>query len=523
MKTLTVADLFCGAGGSSTGARLALEARGLGMKLVAINHWATAIATHSKNHPEAVHVIDKLENVRPRDLVRGRLDILIASPECTDHSRARGGKPINDQRRMSAWQVTRWISDVRPRAILVENVPEFQEWGPLDAKGEKPLKSRRGETFKAWLESIRAQGYRAEARVLRCADYGDATTRERLFVLAVEDRKQIRWPDPTHSPSGERDLFGCGAKRWRSAAECIDWELEGTSIFNRKKLLSPNTNLRIYAGAVRFRWPEVFVIAVHELLRHQRVPLSEINDVARRARAVPARSDAFLMRSENLGGNGLYVRSIDEPPYTVTTNGGLALAQPVVMQGNQGKGRTRNMRGVHDAPLQTVLTRESLALARPFLLSQASGGAAREDGEPVPAIPTRGAHALVVPYHRTGVAKSVREPLPTATTRDRFGLAFIAAAFGERKGQLPRTHSVEAPAPTLCAKGRIQLVRAFVKQHGIDVKYRMLQPPELARSMSFPDTYAWEGNKTEVTAQIGNAVPVYTALALVDALVGAIL
>lgn len=251
--TLRACDLFSGAGGSSTGLTHACAAVGQRLDLTAVNHWDRAIETHSANHPKARHVCHDLDNVNPRDLFAGqRLDLLIASPECTHHSAARGGKPCNDQSRSTAWHVVRWADALRPQFILVENVREFQSWSPLGSNN-RPLKSKRGETFQAWLQAIRSLGYTVDHRLLNAADYGAATSRTRLFIIARRGRGAIPWPEPTHAKEPTAaDLFGGGRSRWRAAREVIDWSLPCPSIFTRKKPLSDNTLARIEAGLRRF-------------------------------------------------------------------------------------------------------------------------------------------------------------------------------------------------------------------------------------------------------------------------------
>jgi DNA (cytosine-5)-methyltransferase 1 len=162
-RTVRVADLFCGAGGSSTGLLQAAQALGLTVDLTAVNHWTTAVETHATNHPQARHVCASLDSLDPRQVTGGKLDLLWASPECTHHSTARGGKPIHDQSRATAWCVTRWAEALRPKWVIVENVPEFQTWGPLGAD-QRPLASRKGQTFAAWLQTL------LECRRLRRGD-----------------------------------------------------------------------------------------------------------------------------------------------------------------------------------------------------------------------------------------------------------------------------------------------------------------------------------------------------------------
>ena len=524
---LLVADLFCGAGGSSTGARRALAARGLRMQLVAVNHWSVAIATHTRNHPEAKHVCADLFRTAPREVVPGgRLDLLMASPTCTFHSRARGGKPISREQkygRMTPTQVVRWVRELDVRTLLVENVPEFVEWGPVHMSrpraprcvgagcaAERPCRARAGCYFRSWVRRLEGEGYRVEHRILNAADFGGATTRSRFFLIGRKDRAPIRWPAPTHAKGGRGgDLFSGPVKPWRGAREVIDWDIRGRSIFGRKRPLSPKTLARIYAGAKKFRWPEPFLVILRRHMDGQ---------------------------------------SLDAPLPTLTAGGThVGLAQPILLP--QGTGTpARSL----DAPTPAVVAVARQALIEPVIVPQGGGGAARPVSAPVATIATDGAHALVAPYYGTGAAAPVERPLPTVTTKDRFGLvmpvthddgsararsledplptvtgarrgdlAFIAASFGERPGQTPRVHDLDAPTPTLCATGRVDLVEGVAAPPVYDILFRMLTPKELARAMGFGDEYSFAGNKTESTKQIGNAVSVEQAAALVGAIVDA--
>ena len=209
--TLNACDLFCGGGGSSTGLTRACRDLGLKLKLTAINHWQTAIATHSKNHPEATHLCESLDNLNPRRVIpSGRLDLLLASPECIHFSNARGDVPMNDQCRASAWHIVRWAEALDIKSILIENVREFQKWGPLNAKG-RPIKSRQGETFQAFLNALRSLGYAVDYGEFVAASSGDPTTRRRLFIQAQKGRRKVVWPEPTHAADPDPQqgsLFG---------------------------------------------------------------------------------------------------------------------------------------------------------------------------------------------------------------------------------------------------------------------------------------------------------------------------
>lgn len=466
-RKVLVADLFCGAGGSSTGAQRALSRIGLDMDLLCVNHWDTAIATHTLNHPKARHYCQDINTVRPSQAVPGgKLDLLMASPTCTHHSRARGGKPTSDQQRMDPWHVVTWLTELRVRCLIIENVPEFRDWGPVDARTGSPIKSRKGEYFRSWVKTIEGLGFKLDHRILNAADFGDVTTRQRFFLIARSDGKRLSWPAPTHARNPDKgDMFDAGLQRWRPAREIIEWDRKGKSIFARKRPLSPKTLARIYAGAVKFKWPEPFLVVLR---------------------------------------NHMDAQSVDGPLPAITAG------------------------GTH------------IGLAEPFVLSTQS---------------RRFAMVLPVTHGKGGNrARDVEtSPLATITCAPRGEFAFIVAAFGERPGQTPRIHSVDDPAPTICATGRVQLVEPFVfgcggragqspltgaesplgtittkndrcvatPGEGYDILFRMLEPSELARAMGFSDAdadYEFAGNKTEITKQIGNAVPVNTATALVSAM-----
>lgn len=484
-RHIHAADLFCGAGGTSTGLRLAVEELGLKLDLLVVNHWQVAIETHQANHPYAQHLCEEIDGVNPRKAVpRGRLDILVASPECLHHSRARGGRPMNDQSRASAWHVLRWAEALRIDNILVENVPEFRLWGALGTNG-LPLKSRKGETYNAFLNALRSLGYVVEDRVLNAANYGDPTTRERLFILARRGRRRIVWPEPTHTPNGQTTLFG-PTQRWRAAREIIDWSVAGESIFNRKRPLSANTMARIAAGLKKFGGA-AFVLPLEGFYR------------------------------------GNAPRSLEQPLPTITQRGVGAVVQPFIL--NVRGGNDGYLRGARvDAPLPTVTATSPLALVEPFIIGQQSCSAPRSVNEPLPTIATKGAIALVEPflveYHggKDGAnrVRPVDVPLPTQDTSNRFGLVqpFLVKYNGEGGG--PR--SVDEPLDTLTAKDRFGLVVPELAGAVLDIRFRMLLPHELARAMSFPDEYRFAGNRSEVVRQIGNAVPVQTAKALCLAL-----
>ncbi|MBO9589560.1 DNA cytosine methyltransferase [Devosia sp.] len=538
---MLVADLLCGAGGSSTGAARALRRLGLEMDLVCVNHWPTAIATHTLNHPEARHFVQDIATVRPHILVpEGYLDLLMASPTCTHHSIARGGKPTSDQQRSDPWHIITWMTELRVKRAIIENVWEFCGWGPVDIRTGKPVKSRKGEYFMAWIDTIKRLGFELEWRQLNAANYGGATTRKRFILKARSDKKLLGWAPLTHAKRSEGNVLQfTDVKPWKSAAEIIDWNIKGRSIYTRKKPLAAKTLARIYVGIVKNGWPVGYAETLRAYMTDLDMPVPVISTSYR-----VVEPEALVLSQHNSGA----ARPASEPLPTITTGGAASASRP---------GCARPM------------------LVEPLVLSQASGGAARPVSEPIPTAPTGGAHALISPYYGSGSGETLTSslhPLPTITSKGRFGmvvpvthtqggngvrtiddplptittakggeyavvlpvthegglerssdardplptitganrgeLAFITAQHGERPGQTPRTHSLSEPVPTIAATGHVDLVEPAPD---FDILFRMFEAHELASAMGFnseDQQYEFAGTKTEKIKQIGNAVSV---------------
>lgn len=562
-KVISAADLFCGAGGTSVGMVRALTRLGYKTSLTVVNHWKTAIATHLANHPTARHRCASLDALNPRDLFGdNELDLLWASPECTHHSVARGGKPINDQSRATAWCVIRWAEALRPPVILVENVKEFESWGTIGSDNQ-PLKSKKGTVFQSWVGCLEAIGYQVDWRVLRAADYGDPTTRERLFVQAVRGRRKITWPNPTHAQVETSDLLG-HRKAWRTAREIIDWNIEGQSIFDRKKPLSEKTMARIWAGLEKFGL-KPFIVPQSSYPEPRGVD-QPVNTVVAQGSGHKL-AEPYLVKLR--GTTKSHIKSssqpISEPVPTITTSHKFGVAEPFLVQVSHGNGDDKNgnkrrTKSVDD-PLPTVCgQRGEWAVCEPALLPQQSAGVLRPVSEPAPTIATAGAVALVQPFilphegvHKGNAARSLDKPLQTVTATHGGGKLIqpfivsidhtggngkyvrstetpLSAVTTENRhavvepflicyNRTGNATGVSEPVKSITTKERFGLVRPVVEIDGerylLDIHFRMLQPHELAQAQGFPKDYKFTGNKTEQVKQIGNAVPCGLSEALV--------
>ncbi len=349
-------DLFSGCGGMATGMCEALECAGIRHKGYAINHSPFAVATMRANHPEVTTLEMDLDVAVPSEVVpEWRIDHLHASPSCTHHSRAKGGRPRSNQLRSQPDIITRWIDEHFIPSISVENVPEFMDWGPLDRNG-MPIESMKGECFRAWVGGLEARNYIVEWRIVNCADYGDATSRRRFFLKAVRRGcGRIRWPEPTH------------AKRWRGIRECLDLTDTGTSIFNRKNPLAQNTMRRIEAGAKRYWGTDL---------------------------------KPFIVRLRN----NQDCASIEEPISSIACSGAHhALCTPIVMDHFKG-GEVQD----GSRPIGAQTTHDRFSVVQPLVLGQQGGAACRPISEPCPTIACGGAIRGIFPQLADGRIIDIR-------------------------------------------------------------------------------------------------------------------
>jgi DNA (cytosine-5)-methyltransferase 1 len=370
MRELVV-DNFAGGGGASEGIEQAI---GRAVD-IAINHDEKAIEMHKVNHPNTKHYIEDVWKVDPLEATQGQpVGLAWFSPDCKHFSKAKGGKPVDKNIRGLAWVAVKWAKLVHPRIIILENVEEFRTWGPLvkDEQGNLyPDPTKKGQTFDLFIKALERQGYKVEFRELRACDYGAPTTRKRFFMIARCDGKPIIWPEPTHADPEQIEVK-CGLLNpWRTAAECIDWSIPITSIFDRKKPLAENTLRRIAIGIDKFiiNNPEPYIL----------------NNAA-----------SFLIQY-----------------HTETSK-------------NEARGQGLNK------PLNTIDTNPRYALVSAFITKFYKTCIGQSLIEPLHTITTSPGHfglvqAFLISYYgnKEDIGQSLREPLRTITTKDRFSLVTI--------------------------------------------------------------------------------------------------
>ncbi|MSU01907.1 DNA cytosine methyltransferase [Tissierella pigra] len=484
MKELIV-DNFAGGGGASTGIEMAI-----GRSVdIAINHDEVAIKMHKTNHPTTKHYIEDVWEVDPLEATQGQpVGLAWFSPDCKHFSKAKGGKPVDKNVRGLAWVVVKWALETRPRAIMLENVEEFQTWGPLKMNNEGKLYpdiSKKGVTFRGFIGILtkgvknddvlrecceflkidlnseqadalrKGLGYKLEYRELRACDYGAPTTRKRFFMIARCDGKKIVWPEPTHGDPEQIEARMGMLKPWRTAAECIDWSIQCPSIFTRKKPLAENTLKRIARGFQKF---------------------------------VIDNPSPFIVRIGQIGfaGDGLQYE-LDGPLTTITTKAEHCLVTPYLAT-YYTETTDSEVRGQKlDEPIATIPTANRFGLVTAFIAKHYGGGykgAGSGLDEPLHTVTTTDHNALVkaflIKYYGTEIGQSLNSPLHTITTKDKFGLVTI-------KGEDYRI---------------------------VDIGMRMLQPHELFKAQGFPDDYIIDHDytgksypKTQQVARCGNAVP----------------
>lgn len=563
-----IVDNFAGGGGASTGIEIAT-----GMAVaIAINHDPAAILMHKTNHPYTEHLQASVWDVDPKTVCRGRpVGLAWFSPDCKHFSKAKGAALVDRKIRGLAWITLRWAAEVRPRVIILENVEEFQTWGPV-RKG-KPVKKLAGTTFRKFIRQLVELGYTVEYRELIAADYGAPTSRKRFYMIARCDGKPIVWPKPTHSKTGAD-----GLPRWRCAAEIIDWSLPCPSVFASKaqimdkyglkavRPLAKNTMRRIIRGVDKFtiRSGKPFIVQQKFQNAAQNIekPLTTVTAVGAHELCKPLLAPVTVTNTSNSVGG-----TVGAPVHTVTTAGNQMLVTPSLAECNHSGGG-------HIAPVtdahKTITAKHTGGIVAPALIQyhteQTEHVRASGLGTPIHTVDASNRYGLtcanLVEYYTCGRPLDVQEPMHTVTSHDRE--AVVAAHVVKFKGD-NLGHGADEPMQTVTTSaGEFAVCKAYLAKmrsgddlghwpeirallnefcgyaladddvllleiggalyYIADIGLRMLSPRELYNAMGFPPDYIidrdYEGHEYKKSAQVarcGNAVCPPVASALVRA------
>lgn len=563
-------DNFAGGGGASTGIEEAL-ARTVD---IAINHDEDAISMHEVNHPGTRHLCESVWAVNPREVCEGRpVGLAWFSPDCKHFSKAKGGKPVEKKIRGLAWVVLKWAATVRPRVIFLENVEEFVTWGPLvkDADGNcYPCPKNKGRTFRSFVNALQRHGYEVDYRELRACDYGAPTIRKRLFLIARCDNQPIVWPEPTHGDPKSAAVKTDKLKPWRTAAECIEWNIPCPSIFDRKKPLAEATLRRIAKGIMRYviNNPEPFIVTYYGSkgpdFRGQAMdePLKTQTTENRHALVVP-----YL--TEHANSSSQRNMPADSPLRTQCAQvkgGHFALVSPIITKYH---GESAGVSGATPFPTITASSFQKrpggnppMALVQAFLAKHYGGVVGHEVDKPTGTITTADHHSLVTAHLVRQFGQSVgsapAEPVGTVTPGGLGKTGRVTSHLVKLRGTCRDGQPVDEPLHTVSSQGQhFGEVRAFLlKYYGcdqdpkideplhtvttrdrfglvtvrgeeyriVDIGMRMLTPRELFRAQGFPENYVIDRDahgkpisKTAQVARCGNSVCPPVAAALVKA------
>ena len=513
-------DLFCGAGGTSSGVEYARFNGEKCAKVIAcVNHDKNAILSHAANHPDVMHFTEDIRTLELSPLsahlqkMKAKHPnahvVLWASLECTNFSKAKGGQPRDADSRTLAEHLFRYIETLNPDYIQIENVEEFMSWGDLDENG-KPVSMKKGTSYMRWVNNVKSYGYDYSWRLLNAADFGAYTSRKRFFGQFAKKDLPIAFPTPTHSKNGSVDMFG-SFEKWKPVREVLDLENEGESIFGRKKPLVEKTLDRIYAGLLKF---------------------------------VAGGKDAFLVKYNSCNQQGKYqAPGIDEPCPTVATQNRLGIAK-VQFLSKQFSGDPMSKNIGIDGPAGALTTKDHHA----FITAFYGNGSNHPIDEPAPTITTKDrfgivtSHFLANEYSGGGQISDIEKPNPAVLTTPKQKL--VSA---DRFLMNPQYQSVggdiDKPCFTLIARmdkmppylvstekglgikiydtdspATVRIKEFMALYNIIDVKMRMLSVDELKRIMGFPNNYVLVGTQAEQKKYIGNAVEVNMSRVLCQAL-----
>lgn len=539
-----IVDSFAGGGGASTGIELATGR----VVDIAINHDPDAILMHKTNHPHTVHYQASVWDVDPLEVTGGSpVGLLWASPDCKHFRKAKGGKPVDKNIRGLAWIVLRWAGTVQPRVVILENVEEFQTWGPV--RRGHPVKAKAGQTFRRFIDQLEGLGYAVEWRELVAADYGAPTTRKRFFLIARRDGRPIVWPEPTHAPADSPEVLEGRKKPWRSAAEIIDWSLPCPSIFDTReeirekyglsaqRPLRPNTMRRVARGVDKFvvKSANPFLVVVNHAgeFRGQEIedPLQTITAKHGYGVASPTMAPWTVTNTTNSTGH-----PVNEPIDTARTGGGggqMFLGASLIQYHTE---QSEHVRGQEiTGPIMTIDAANRYGLTAASLVkyygSDQHGQNIQDPLHTVTAKDREGlATAHLVKMKGTNLGGPATEPVQTITAGGgHHGVVTTQITRAEPGADLRHWPEIRELLNTYCGydlgpEDVILFQIGGARYFMADIGLRMLTPRELYRANGFPDDYKIERDytgqtygKSKQVARCGNAVPPPFATALVRA------
>ena len=528
-----IVDNFAGGGGASTGIELACGRP----VTIAINHDPDAILLHRTNHPYTEHLQASVWDVDPEQVARGRkVGLAWFSPDCKHFSKAKGSALVDRNIRGLAWIVLRWAGTVRPDVIMLENVEEFQTWGPV-RKG-KPLKSKAGQTFRQWKKQLTDLGYVIEHKELVAADYGAPTTRKRFVLVARCDGKPIVWPERTHAPRNSPEVQAGKLKPWRSAAEIIDWSIPGYSIFQSKeeikqkygvtvvRPLAENTLRRVIRGVDKFtlKSGEPFLVPTGYGERQGQAP--RVHDINEPVPTVVGSGKhnicepiiaPYLAECNHAGGG--HIADVGEPYKTITAKHTGGVAAPVLIQYHTEQ--TENVRANRlEEPINTVDASNRYGFVSANLVEYYTGGRPLDISAPMHTVTSHDREALVAAqiaeFKGKDIGQDCRNPLRTITAGGgEFGVVRVTLNCAGNMGYWPQVRELlnRFCGYDLADNECMVLMIGGMGYYIADITLRMLTPRELYNAMGFPPDYQIErdclGNaypKSKQVARCGNAV-----------------
>lgn len=537
---LLIVDLFCGAGGTTTGfSQAQINGNDCAKIIACVNHDPIAIKSHWANHPEVKHFEEDIRTLPLGPLLElcekmkkkypDAMLVLWASLECTNFSKAKGGQPRDADSRTLAEHLFRYIDILPLDAIKIENVEEFMSWGPLDEKG-KPVSRFEGRDFLKWVGKIRKRGYAYDYRLLNSADYGAHTSRTRYFGLFAKSHYPMVFPSATHAKKNKSgDLFGGQLAPWKPVKEVLDLDDHGRDIFERNKPLSEKTLQRIYAGLIKYvaGGKEAFILKYNSTSKkgvHQPPSLDDPCPVISTQNRLGIVNSQFLFRYFSGRPEGK-VSSTAEPSPTVTTFGGGGCVFISTYHGNGHNCHSADspapavvaadtLAKVHaqwldkqysgeanhqplDVPAGSVLTKDKYGLTSAFLMNHQYGNEPKSIDQPAPTLLASRRHYYIINPSWGGNPGSVNEPCCTVVARQDKAPLYLTV-----------TESGHAAIAVFDNDSETTIkIKEFMALYGIArITMRMLKVMELKMIQGFPKDYVLHGNQSDQKKFIGNAV-----------------